>query len=340
MKILILRPDHIGDMILTTPFIASLRNGLPEAKISILCGSWSVPVLKNNPYNIEIIKCNYPWLARSSDRSWKEFLSVILQLRKRKFDIIFNLRKALREAVWARVIGAEKIYGFDISKSSWTNTHKVHYNGKIHIADLYLELIRDMGIEPVHNGMELFFDQDEISEYEEKFKKNRPYVIIAPATPDPNRLWLPERWAEIADWIIKDLKLPVFMIGTESDKPVINSVIANMKEKAENLSGKLPLRATALLIKEAEFVVSVNSAPVHIACAVKTPAAGLYGPNNPKHWGPYANGKANQSVSRIETFKYANGAHNDSGGFELITTEDVKESIIKLCSEESINVNL
>jgi len=96
MNILILRPDHIGDMLLTTPLLSLLRKSFPKWKISILSGSWALPVLENNPNIDDIVVCDYPWLARGERASWTQFIQSVVDLRLKKYDIVFNRQNQVK----------------------------------------------------------------------------------------------------------------------------------------------------------------------------------------------------------------------------------------------------
>ena len=337
MNVLILRPDHIGDMLLTTPFLSVLRRAYPEWHISVLCGSWSLPILENNPNFNDIVICDYPWLARGIKAPWKAFLSTIADLRSKKFDLVFNLRKAAKAAGVARAINGRQTWGFDVPKSAWAHTHKIHYRTDCHIADLYLEFVRAQGFEPEeHAGLEFYLEMDEINNVRVGAVLPERFVVAAPGAGYPEKLWLQERWALTADWIVKEIGLPVVFIGSASERPMIRNIIGGIDENAIDLTGELSIRQAAVLIRKSRFVLSVDTAAMHIASALKTPVVALFGPTNPNHWGPYSNGRANQVLSRVTEFKRGRGSTNKAGGMELITVKDVKMAVQALCKTENI----
>ena len=165
MKALVIRPDHIGDMLLTTPFLSALKNAFPGWHITIACGSWSAPVLENNPHYDEIVEVDFPWLARGQTASWFSFLKLIRSLRSQKFDVVFNLRKAAKTSAVAWSVRGRETWGFDVLKSAWAHSRTVRYRTDIHCADLYCEYI---SAQPgfngtiVTNGLELYIKDEEI----------------------------------------------------------------------------------------------------------------------------------------------------------------------------------
>lgn len=337
MKILVLRPDHIGDMLLTTPFLSALRQTFPQDELSVLCGSWSLPVLKNNPNIDKIVECNFPWLARGGSSSWRSFFSTIVDLRLKKFDMVFNLRKAVKTAGAARAVNGKETWGFDVSKSKWAHTHTIPYRTDRHIADLYVDFITALKSSPVKNdGLQLFLDEDELSKFKPPAELPDHYAVFSPGAGYPEKLWMNERWAETADKIVDDLNIPVVFIGSDTEVSLVSAIKDRMKHIPADLTGKLSIREAGILIKNAQFLVSVDSAAMHIASAVRTPVAALFGPTNPVHWGPYPNGRANQILSKVVEFKLGRGSTNRSGGMDLLSVDDVVSAVTTLCSKENI----
>ena len=337
MKILILRPDHIGDMLLTTPLLSLLRKSFPDWNISIVCGSWALPVIEHNPNIDEIVVCDFPWLARGAKTSWAKFFQTVVDLRLKKYDIVFNLRKAAKAASVSRAINGKQIWGFDVGKSAWAHSNKISYRTDCHIADLYLEFAYGVGAKSGKNeGLQLFLQDDEVKKLGTTMEIPDKYVVLAPGAGYPEKLWDNERWANAGDWIMSELKTPVIITGSEKEKSLSESITDLMSNKPVNAAGKLSIRQAALLIKNAEFVVSVDSAAMHIASAVKTPVVALFGPTNPVHWGPYPNGRSNQVLSKVKDFKLGRGSTNKSGGMDLIEFDDVRSSIKKLYKSEDL----
>jgi len=336
MDVLVLRPDHIGDMLLTTPFLTAFRASFPERRITVLCGSWSRQVLVNNPHVDEVVVCDFPWLARGTRAPWKSFFSTVRTLRARRFGIVVNLRKAARTAAAARAIGGKRRWGFDVGKSSWAHTDTIRYRTDIHIADLYVAFVRALGGGTDHRGLELYITEDERAAVDRIAALPERFAVLAPGAGYPEKYWSDENWAALAEWIRGELSLPVVFTGSAGESAMMQRIIQRMRGRAVDLSGKLTLRQTAVVIQKALFAVAVDSAAMHMASAMKTPVAALFGPTNPVHWGPYPNGRANRVVSKITEFRRGRGSTNRSGGMELITVEDVRSAVQSLCAEEQI----
>jgi len=258
MNVLVLRPDHIGDMLLTTPFLASLRKSFPEWHIAVLCGSWSESILNHNPNYNEIILCDYPWLARSKPALWRLFVNTVKQMRAQHYELVINLRKAAKASAIARYINGKQIWGFDVGKSSWAHTHTIKYRTDIHIADLYCEFSRALGGIIKHTGLQLFFNENEIAEYENNVKLPARYAVIAPGAGYPEKLWKTDYWSRTADRIFERCGLDIVLIGSEGESGMTDTIRSSMKNPAHDVAGKLSVRSAAYVIKKAVFVNAVE----------------------------------------------------------------------------------
>jgi len=116
-----------------------------------------------------------------------------------------------------------------------------------------------------------------------------PFILVHPGTARPEKYWPAERWAEVIRWCEADLQIPCVLSGSE-DGHEQNHLAAILKSspglEARDLSGRLDLLTLAALAKAATLVLTVDSAPMHLAGAFGTPQVALFGPTNPFHWRP------------------------------------------------------
>ena len=319
-NILFFRPDHIGDLLLTTPAFCSFRKSFPDAHITAAVGSWSAEVLKYNSYIDELIIMNLPWLARGSSASYYKLIKQCAALRKECFDHIFSFRIAAKSALISRLLGGKKRWGFNVKKSRWAFNVQVPYDPQKHVVENYLDIMETFGADrSMNNGLEIFISDEEKKQFNEKFSLPGIYAVISPGAGYPPKLWITERWAAVADRLSIDCKIPVIMTGTKSEKPLVREIQEQMKGKAVNLCGSLSLRELAVLIERSRLLLTVDSAAMHIAAAVDTPQTALFGFTNPVQWGPYP-----QRDTHIVLYKPLKKALS-SGNMEQISVKDVTE---------------
>ncbi|MBT3603788.1 MAG: glycosyltransferase family 9 protein, partial [Candidatus Latescibacteria bacterium] len=200
-RILIFRPDHLGDMLLTTPAIYALRQTYPDAHISVLAGSWATLILKGNPDPNDIISCNLPWLDRTGKPSWKPISKIIQQLRAQKFDHIFNFRVAAKAAVFSRLLNGKNRWGFDVKKSSWAWNNTVHFDPNRHVVDNYMSLMHTAGVTPSPVQFRIFPETEDLAPVNKLLADLPPAIVLGITSGRPDKAWMPERWAHVADHI-------------------------------------------------------------------------------------------------------------------------------------------
>ncbi|RLG46814.1 MAG: hypothetical protein DRN92_04520 [Thermoproteota archaeon] len=333
-SILVIRPDHIGDVLLTTPLLEALRKGFPDAKISILIGSWSREVLYRNPDVDEIIVCDLPWLARSKD-SWSKWSRVFItayHIRKRRFEVTVNPRIAVKSALFSFLCGGKFRWGFDVPKSRWAWTNVVKYNSNKHVVDCYLDIAKNLGC-PVDTPLLKLFPSEADEMYAESLLHDKHnVVVISPGAGCEARLWEPDRWAKVADYIVEN-GFKVLFTGTTAERALIERIRSQMRKESVSLAGHLRILQLASVIKRSICVLSLESAPMHIAVAMRTPVIALFGPGNSQQWGPYENGLPNVVVEKpIECRACKKSRCRSRKCMKLIEVSDVIEAFDNVMS--------
>jgi len=285
-KILLFRPDHIGDLMHTTPVLYALRKAKPDAHISILVGSGSSMLLKGNPDFDDLIICNLPWLDRGSNPSWRPLLSIILQIRAQKYDHILNFRVAAKAATFSRLLGAKNRWGFDVLKSRWAWTHTVPFDAGTHVVDNYMSLARALGCKDTSVHFRVFPEAEDLSSINKFMHDNAPAIVLGVTSGRPDKSWVPDRWATIADHFAQK-GFRVLINGAPSEMTEVRAVQKLMKHESESLVGRFSLLQFAGLLKKCVAIITLDSFPLHLAAAVGIPTIALFGANSSTQWGPY-----------------------------------------------------
>jgi heptosyltransferase III len=285
-NILIFRPDHLGDMLLTTPAIYAIRQAFPDADISVLAGSWASAVLRGNTDFNRLILCNLPWLDRGGNPSWRPLPGIIQQLRSQAFDHIFNFRIAARAAVFSRLLGGKNRWGFDVAKSSWAWNHTVPFDGDRHVVDNYLALVRAAGADNGPARFRIFPESEDLSPVHRLLADLPAAVVLGVTSGRPDKAWLPDRWAIVADHIAEQ-GFQILFNGGPSEGAEIDAVRGLMKHPSTSLIGKFSLLQFAGLLKGCRAILTLDSFPMHLAAAVEIPTIAIMGANKSEMWGPY-----------------------------------------------------
>lgn len=320
-SILLFRPDHIGDFLLTTPAIHALKSSFPDIPLVMAAGDWVAPLVQGNPYINEVIPINLPWMERYSKSDWHRMIREIRNIRDMEFPVVINFRKALRENLISLLAGIPVRYGFNVTKSAWIHTHHVPYNPTQHIVENYLDLVEAYGAQRYSGGLEIFLTEEECMTPLQRYNLHEPYLIIAPGSGFTPKLWINERWYLLVDWLQTFQSWNIVLTGSLKEYAFNEQIAAGQSLPVLNLAGKVTLRELAAIISKADFLITVDSAAMHIGAAMRTPTVALFGPTDPKHWGPYPPDLPAVVISKPY--------------MENITLHDVQDAVEKILSKIS-----
>ncbi len=309
MKILIWQTAYLGDVVLATPLIRSLKEGLSSSHISFVGRSFIKDLLKD--FDVELI----PF-----DKGLKESFELIKRLRREKYQIAISPHISLRTALILYASGIPTRIGFNRSEMPWLYTHKVKHRWHTHEVDRNLELLKPIGVKTLQRMPILFVEEEEKEEVTKKFNLPKEFIVIAPFSNFVLKEWHLNGWKELMEYI----SLPVIMVGMERDlekSRQIKSVI--------NLVGKTSLRELMAIISLSKVVVACDSSPIHIANALGVPAISIYTATSP-HYGFYPligdYLKPNLSCSPCSP----NPKRCKTGTYACLSAVEVKEVLEKL----------
>ena len=286
MKILLLQLKRIGDLILTTPAIAALRQSFPDARLTLVVSNDCAQLLP------AISNVDRILIARRNLRD----LSVFSSIACKKFDYCVDFTRNDRSAFLTLLSGARRrIASYRVRDQSrtracvYTDLVGVRTRDR-HTIDYNLALLEPLDVHAASTSPELNLPQtahEKADALRRDSKIARRYLILHPGSARHEKLWEPERWAGVVEGFKnKDFDL-VLTSGPSPDEQAHVAAITKLADKqAIDLSAKTDLLTLAALIAQAELLVTVDSAPMHLAAATRTPQVILFGPTNPFHWRP------------------------------------------------------
>ena len=292
-RILIVRTDRIGDVLLSTPVIKALRENYPRAHIAMMVSPYAKDIVDGNPYLDEVIIYD----KDSAHRSWIASMNFAGDLRKKKFDLTLILHPTNRAHLLAFFSGIPRRVGYD-RKLGFLLTDQIEHTkqlGAKHELEYSLDLVRRLGIEPRDKSlfMPIKLESEKwVSELfvREKIAQTDKLLAIHPGASCPSKVWPNERFAWVADKLIAKYKFKALIVAGPKDIGLARNVAENMHEPVINLAGETSLSQLASLLKRCRLFISNDSGPVHIASAVGTPVISIFGRNqpglSPVRWGP------------------------------------------------------
>jgi heptosyltransferase-2 len=284
MKILVYQTAFLGDLILTTPLLESIKNIYPNSHLAIITKSFGKDVLKNNPFVDELI---------IFEKSKDSMIDLIKKIRKR-FDIAISPHRSHRASYVLFFASIKKRIGFDKAGFSFLYTDLVpHRFDGTHEIDRNLKLLEklpDFDEKKIVKDPKLFLDEAE-DKYIQKYNlTSKNYIVIAPGSKWATKRWTEKGFASVIDHLISKNE-NVVLIGGKEDEEFTNRILNIAKYTPLNLVGKSSLRESFAIIKHSKLLISNDSAPVHMAVAFNVPIIDIYGPTV-KDFGfyPYKNG--------------------------------------------------
>lgn len=299
VNILIVKLSAIGDVIHTLPSLVALRALYPGAHITWVVEEAAADLVRHHPCLDEVLVSRRKTWGRNFRRgelrnTFNEIRTWLKTLRQRHYDLVIDFHGLFKSAFIVFLSGGKRKLGYD----SWQELSGLFLNEKIaekmnkHAVDRYLDFPRYLGAQIDHVQFILPLGKSS----EEKVKmmmdryhlKEKQFVAINPIALWDTKLWSDEKFSRLAHLIYDHLKMDVVFTG--SDQETLGKIVTPTDKVIINLGGHTSLIELACLYKQARLVISTDSGPMHLAAAVGTPVAALFGPTDPARTGPYGRG--------------------------------------------------
>lgn len=329
-KILIIRLDRIGDVLLSTPAIKALRNAYPESYIAFMVRPYAKDVVKGNPYLDDVIIYD----KDGSERGIIGNLKFIFELRKKRFDLAIVLHPTNRTHLITYLAGIPERVGYN-KKMGFLLTRPIPHTkqfGLKHEIDYTLEILRYIGIEPKERTLYMPVSEESERRIKETLTGNGvedqdPLITIHPGASCPSKRWATGNFSRVADALADRYNAKIVVISSPKEKMIGDEVANHTKASHINLSGATTVSDIASILRRSKLLISNDSGPVHIACSVGTPVIAIFGRNDrglsPVRWGPSTRDSV---VLHKDVGCDFCSAHNCKLGFkclEAITAEEV-----------------
>ncbi|HAP35307.1 MAG TPA: hypothetical protein DCQ28_04960 [Bacteroidetes bacterium] len=285
-KILLTRMKYIGDVVLTTPIIRTLREAYPETYISYLGDAKAVSLLQNNPFLDEIIPFDF------SKDSLPYQLKMYALMYSKGFDLTIDLYSNPRSALMTFATRATMRIGGDSKSRGKFYTHRISDDGLLKSAiDYHYMSLKPLGIVPKHYKTEIFLTVEERSDAKRLLQSIgvdvlKKIVAIHPGATWPNKIWLKEHFAGLIKNIIEKTDCEIILSPGPHDSELMN-YLKNQYTSRVTILPMLPVRELASILSQSTVFVSNDCGPMHIGVAVGTKTIGIFGPEPIEIWFPY-----------------------------------------------------
>jgi len=323
VNILLVRPDGIGDEILSLPVATALRRAMPGARLSFLSSAYAAPVLAHHPDLDEVLTV-----------TGQERLGELVRLFKRNVDAAIFLKpfRRLMTAAWLarvplRVGTGYRWYSFLLNRRVYE--HRSDFSR--HESAYNLGLLRGLGLSPGEVTPPRLVVTDEEREWARTFlgESSRLRVVVHPGG-FSSRLWKPVHYRNLVLHLAQAGR-EVLLTGNaaERDKFRTDAGISQWPNGVRDLMGVLTIRQLMAVIAESHAVVSLATGPMHLAAALGVPTVSIFDPrrnNSPTRWQPLGTGVVlKPEVPTCEKCIYEACPYWDC--LDRITVETVEERV-------------
>lgn len=301
-RILAVRLDNLGDVLVTSPALHAIKESLPAAELTLLASPVGAQAGRLNRDIDDVIVYEAPWMdpwQRLPQDSRREAV-IIDRIRAGMFDgaIIFtSFRQSSLPAAYLCYLADIPLRlaaSIDGPGSLLTTRHK-HPDVMMHEVERGLDLVGAIGLTTIDTGLVLTLrDEDRldarrfIAEIRVEYPGSGPLVVIHPGCSMPARTYPWELYARVADLLVERLDATIVLTGDGSERDLVGRIRRRMRRPAVQAAGTLPFASFCALIEAADLTVTNNTGPMHIASAVGTPVVALFALTNPpEQWGPW-----------------------------------------------------
>jgi ADP-heptose:LPS heptosyltransferase len=279
-RILLIRPGGIGDAVLTFPMIKTLKKHFTGATIDVLGERRNTGVYQIN----NLVSAMYRY-----DHGPLHTLS---QLRHARYQIVIDTEQYHHlSAIVANALRPDYLCGFDTLGRGRFQTHRVRYSEPIYEVYSFLRLASAL------IGKELSFDPDRpFLDVDERWQEwaartlaphgDRPVTVIVPGASTPHKYWAPDRYADVARWLIERGYLVVLLGGGDTLQSARLIAACSDGRDLLNLAGRTSLPQTTGLVQRASLYISSDTGALHIAYGVGTPTVHMFGSGIQEKWAP------------------------------------------------------
>ncbi|MDB5077589.1 MAG: glycosyl transferase family 9 [Chloroflexi bacterium] len=312
--ILVIRPDHLGDVLLTLPAIDRLVGGIPGARITVAAGPWGSAAFGTHP-DYEVLAWPFPGFSRAPAGGLRPYLLLLrygLSLRR---SGRYQMALIMRPDHWwgallAAVAGIPVRIGYRTPETAPFLTDALPHAPGRHAVEDSLTLVgaalararvphtRESSAALVLPRVSSAADEQSLTELLNAAGVGRePLIVLHPGSGSPLKSWPTDHFAKVGAELAEATEARLVVTGSAAEAPLASALCAALPEGTLNLAGRLQWPMLEALLARACLVVGVDSGPLHLAVAAGTPSVALFGPADPVQFGPWGSPSMHRVVA-------------------------------------------
>lgn len=337
-KILIIKLGAMGDVILATPSFRMIRERFPEAEISVLVDKKLAPLISSSPYLTQVIPVN-----RKKLQYLPYLLKVAKRLRKEGFDFSVDIQNTKWTHLLTWLSGIPERFGYSRGPFGFlVNRPDRNFSLADSPVKHQFRILSKLGVKELDEQLELWPDpcaDERVENFlpEKKLDSSvkRVGLVMGSSPQWPTKRWPLSHFEELAKKLIQQNNCQIVLIGSPEDREYAQGIQLNgLSNQVLDLIGKTSMEELVSVIKRLDVIVTGDTAPLHVAAAVKTKIVSLFGPTDPRRHMPPAPGSimlmrhlACQPCYKGECFQ-----EDKLACLKRITVEEVMQAVVKQLS--------
>lgn len=291
-RILVLRLERIGDLIMTLPALALLRTLAPDAAIDLVVGGWNAPIARAIPGIDHVETMDARWLARDGrGANTIRLLAAATRWRSRRYDLAIDFEPDIRTNLILAASGARRLAGFASGGGGPLLDVAVDYDTGAHTSDNAVRLVQQaLDSRTAAPPPRLALPETAVAAARDRLRgaAGRVRVGLHASGGRAIKQWPPERFGEVARALAARSDAVIVLTGASSDRPIVDVVKqAIPADRAIDLCGELDLLTLAAVIGQLDLFITGDTGPMHVAAAAGTPVVAVFGPSDPARYGPH-----------------------------------------------------
>src|SRR4051812_16075526 len=290
-RILLLRLERIGDLVMALPAIADVRALAPGAAIDLVVGSWNRELAGAIASVSSVRTLDAAWLARENGGlGVVSLLKAAREWRRDRYDLAINFEPDIRTNLLIAASGAAWTAGFSSGGGGPLLDTAIPYDVTAHTTDNARRLVAtvlggqpgapDTGTLRIPEAAHLFASR-------RLARTSGPLVGIHVSGGRAIKQWPPERFGEVARGLISTGGATIILTGTAADRPLVDQVASTLpRERVIDAGSDLGLLDLAAVLQRLDLFVTGDTGPMHLAAAVGTPIVAVFGPSHPARYAP------------------------------------------------------
>ena len=300
-RLLVRGPNWIGDAVMSEPAMAALQELFPTTEITLLVKPTIAELLRGHPALHQVLVYEDPGRHAGITGKW----TLAGALRRLQFDLAILFQNAFEAALLTFLAGIPRRYGYATDGRSFLLSDPITVPERTktgHQVQYYMDLLRPLGSEGPAESPRLFLSSEEEQATDRRLAESgiTESDLLLGLNPGSTyggaKRWLPERFAETADRLIREQgahsgrRVRVVIVGARGEEALGRAVADRMQIKPIQLSGRTTIRELMAVIKRCALFLTNDTGPMHIAAAFGVPVVALFGPTDSRTTSPFGNG--------------------------------------------------